>query len=151
MSDGAQADGDERRCPECGARLGVYGCCEELFHLALAMEWETPEAGAAHHLLVGTYMLQHPSGFTAEGRAAYRALVETVVDEGLSPEQLRERNRRRFDQGERDFAFKAKEPSAPVLREWRTTIADVVAGPPEDLPARVWAWARSAREELREG
>lgn len=72
------------RCPECGAPLDGVERCEELFHRALAAEWATPGAGDAHHLLVGTYMLQHPSRFTAEGQAAYRTLIATVVDERLS-------------------------------------------------------------------
>jgi hypothetical protein len=146
----AHEDDRERRCPECGAPLGRYARCEELFHHALLMEWEAPGAGEAHHLLVGTYMLQHPSGFTAEGQASYRALIEMAVDERLSAPEQRERVRGRFDPQKRDWNLKAKTPSPPVLHEWRMTIADAIDGPVEDLPARVWQWAESAREELRE-
>lgn len=116
------------------------------------MEWVDPPAtAAAHHLLVGTYMLQHPARFTPEGRAVYPDLIATVVDERLTAEQARERLRGRFDQRDRDWKLTAKEPAPPVLREWPVTIAGVLDGPPAELPARVWRWAESSREELREG
>ncbi len=144
------ASDEERHCPECGARLGEARECVELFHAALAMEWvDPPRTGAAHHLLVATYMLQHPSGFTPEGRASFEALVSEVVDDELTAEQLRARNKDRFEQQDRDWTLKAKTPSPVVLREWPMTIADAVDGDPDGLPERVWAWARSAREELR--
>jgi hypothetical protein len=139
----------EHRCPECGAPLDGFERCDDLFHRALLMEWEAPGAGSAHHLLVGTYMLQHPSGFTAEGQASYRALIETVVDERLSGAEQRERIRGRFDKDKRDWNFKVKPPAPPVSREWRMTIADAIDGPAEGLPDRVWRWAESVREELR--
>lgn len=149
MSAGDVADGG-RRCPECGAVLGEEATCEELFHAALATEWtDPPRTATAHHLLVATYMLQHPSGYTPEGRAAFARLVCTVVDEGLSGEELRERNRGRFEQGERSWNLKAASASEPVLREWSATIADVIEGAAGDLPVRVLAWACSVREDLR--
>ena len=141
---------EERRCPECGALLGDAQTCEELFHAALAMEWtDPPVTGSAHHLLVATYMLQHPSGFTAEGRAGFAAVVTSVVDDDLTGAQLRERNRGRLDQQDREWSIKAKVPAEPELRQWTATIADALAGDASGLPERVHAWARSVREELR--
>ena len=114
------------------------------------MEWiDPPATGSAHHLLVATYMLEHPSGFTPEGRESFAEVVRTVVDEGLSAEELRARNRGRFEQQDRDWTLKAKSPAEPVLRTWTMTIADAVDGDAAGLPERVWAWARSVREELR--
>jgi hypothetical protein len=141
----------QRRCPECGADLGGHEKCEQLFHDALAMEWEDPPRSyEAHHLLVGTYMLQHPSGFTPEAEAWYRQAIATVVDEGLSAPELRERTRGKLEQADRAFDIKAKEPRAVVPREWSATIADVLEGPASELPERVWRWARAVREDLRE-
>lgn len=151
MPANAEAESPTRRCPECGAVLGEYAKCEELFHRALIIEWEVPGAGEAHHLLVGTYMLQHPSGLTEEGRAAYRELISSIVDEEMSAPETRERIRGRFDQDKRGWTFKTKHRARPVLREWPLTIADAITGPGEELPERVWRWARAAREELRKG
>lgn len=138
-------------CPECGAPLGEAQTCEALFHAALAMEWEDPpRSAAAHHLLVATYMVQHPSQFTEEGRLAFAAMVITAVDEGLSAPELRERQRGRFEQQQRDWNFKAKNPAPPQLREWSMTIADALDGPAQTLPERVWRWARCVRAELRD-
>jgi Family of unknown function (DUF5946) len=142
--------GNDRRCPECGALLGEAAACKQLFHAALAMEWvDPPSTGAAHHLLVATYMLQHPSGFTAEGRSGFAAVVAATVDERLSARQLRWTNRRRFEQQDRDWRIKVTTPNPPELREWQMTIADAIDGDPHGLPERVWAWARSVREDLR--
>lgn len=137
------------RCPECGAPLGEVASCDELFHAALVMEWvDPPVTSVAHHLLVATYMVQHPSGFTEEGARVMRDTLATSVDEGLSAPELRERNRGRYDQQVRDFKLKARDPREPVPREWHMTIADAVDGPAEELPARVRRWAESVRAEL---
>lgn len=140
---------DEPRCPECGAPLGEATSCEELFHAALAMEWVDPPVTAlAHHLLVATYMYQHPSGFTPEGTAGFGEVIRVSVDENLSAEQLRARNRGRFEQQDRDWVIRRKVPAETILREWTCTIADAIDGEPDRLPERVWTWARSVREEM---
>jgi hypothetical protein len=139
-----------RRCIECGAALGDASRCEELFQAALAMEWlDPPQTWAAHHLLVGTYMLQHPSGYSAEGQEALVSMIIATVDGELPAAALRERNRGRFEQQARTWRFRAQESAQPILRHWKMTIADVVDGPAEQLPERVWEWARTVREELR--
>jgi hypothetical protein len=142
-----EAEGDAvRRCPECGAPLGAHERCEELFHEALAMEWlGAPETAEAHHLLVATYMLQHPSRYSPEGRTAFRATVIEIVDEHVPAPVLRERRRGVADQSKRDWNFTTARPDAPVLTEWAMTIADVLEGPPEELPQRVWRWGETAR------
>lgn len=141
---------DTARCPECGALLGTARTCEELFHKALLVEWtDTPRTAVAHHLLVATYMLQHPSRFTEEGRAAFAATLIAAVDGALSGPALRAMNRARFGQQRRAWRFRLPEPARPTLRQWPLTIADALDGVPEELPARIWRWARSTREELR--
>ncbi|MFO7538080.1 MAG: DUF5946 family protein [Chloroflexota bacterium] len=138
-------------CPECGALLGTAEICEELFHAALDMEWENPlVTAAAHHLLVGTYMVQHPAGYTPEAQALFAAMVVTTVDEELSADELRRRNRGRFEQQKRNWRMKVAEPQEVRLRRWPMTIADVIDGPAVELPQRVWQWARSVRKELKQ-
>jgi hypothetical protein len=140
-----------QRCPECGADLGGHSECEQMFHEALAMEWEDPPRSyQAHHLLVGTYMLQHPSQFTPEAEEWYRRMLETVVDEGLSAPELRSRYHGELERSARAFDIRAKQPRPVVLHEWSATVADVLDGPAAELPDRVWRWARLVREDLRE-
>jgi hypothetical protein len=148
----SQLDEDPMRsCPECGALLGPAETCEELFHAALAMEWEEPlVTAAAHHLLVGTYMVQHPAGYTPEAQALFVAMVVTTVDEELSANELYQRHRGRFDQQKRNWRMKVARPQQVRLRRWPMTIANVIDGPAAELPERVWQWARSVREELRQ-
>lgn len=142
---------DTRRCPECGTALREADSCEDLFHAALAMEHvDPPHTASAHHLLVATYMLQHPGGFTPEGRQAFAATVIASVDENLTAEELRRRHRGRFDQEMRDWRFTSARKAEPEPRRWSMTVADALDGPPEELAARVWRWARHVRGEIGE-
>lgn len=113
------------------------------------MEWvDPPRTGAAHHLLVATYMLQHPSRFTAAGQRGFAAVLTAVIEGNLSPQELRALNRGRFDQVNRDWRVTRDTPAPPELRRWQMTIASVLGGGPAELPERVWRWARSVHAEL---
>lgn len=140
------------QCPECGAALTAEGveACVDLFHAALALEWDDiPHTYSAHHLLVATYMLQHPASLTPEAVASYEKGVMAIVDEGLTGEQLRQRNRGQMDQTQRSWNVRAATPAAPVLRHWSATIADVMPCAAAELPERIWQWARAVRDDLR--
>lgn len=143
---------DALRCEECGAPLTVLADaseCEGMFHAALAMEWEDPPHTArAHHLLVSTYMLQHPSRLTREAEQEYRSILRTVVDEGIGHEELRERLRGKYDQSKRTWNIRARRSRPIVPRRWSATIADVVKGPAAGLPDRVRRWAEAVRSDL---
>ena len=141
--------GEQVICPECGATLGTVPNCEAFFHEALAMEWvDPPRTATAHHLLVATYMLQHPSRFTPEGQRALADLLIAVIDRNSSAQELRVLNRDLFDQENRDWRVVQETPAPPVLRRWQMTIASVLSGGPDELPKRIWRWARSTRAEL---
>ncbi len=47
------------RCPVCGAVHPDGATCEDVFNALLALAFSDPVAGAAHHLTVMCYMLQH--------------------------------------------------------------------------------------------
>jgi hypothetical protein len=129
--------------------LGKAPTCEALFHEALALEWvDPPRTAAAHHLLVATYMLQHPSRFTAAGQRGFATVLAAVIDGNLSAQELRELNRRHFDQQNRAWRITRDMPAPPVLRRWPMTIDAILGGGPDELPDRIWRWARSARTEL---
>lgn len=141
-----------RRCEECGALLSSTGdvnTCEGLFHTALAMEWTNPpHTYRAHHLLVATYVLQHPSQLTPEAEREYRSGLVAIIDKQLQADDLRELNRGRFERRRRSWKVRPAEPRPVVSREWSATIADVVSGPAEELPERVWRWAKAVRRDL---
>jgi hypothetical protein len=141
---------ETRTCPECGASLAEASTCEELFHRALAMEWnDPPHTSTAHHLLVLTYLVQHPAAFTGEGRAAFIASLISAIDGELSGAELLALNRRLLAEP-RSWRFRLPEAGLPHLRRWALTIADVIGGPAGELPQRVWRWARHVRQELHE-
>jgi hypothetical protein len=115
------------------------------------MEWtDPPRAATAHHLLVVTYMVQHPAAYTGEGRAAFIASLIRAIDGLLSGAELLALNRRLLDEP-RSWRFGLPEAGPPQLRQWAMTIAEAIDGPAGHLPQRVWRWARSVREELRGG
>lgn len=66
-------------CPECGLTLAPGRSCRDYFHEMLGVESEVPfaQGGAPHFFAVGSYNLQHPSGFVP---AALVGLHRTVAD-----------------------------------------------------------------------
>ena len=129
------------RCPECGALD-----CREKFESMLALEFEGPEVfDAVHHVTVICFNLQHPGAFSEEALAWMRSTLRAVVEEGLSPIELRERSRKQF-KGQVKVLSKA--PKAHPRAEWSMTAADVRIGDPEAYVNDVMAWARSILRDL---
>src|SRR5688500_17798962 len=90
-------------CPECGA-LQDEQTCEQRFHSAtggLYWESEDPALGVVHHLMVLCYHLQHPSLYSPEGLRFGRQLLADFVEGGVSPQEVRGRERDRLDSGKR--------------------------------------------------
>jgi hypothetical protein len=128
-------------CPECGA-----AGCREKFESMLALEFEDPEVfGAAHHITVICFNLQHPSAFSDEATAWMRSTLRAIVEEGLTPARLRDRSKKQFN-GRVSVLRKA--PKAPVKAGWSMTVMDVRTGSPEAYVEDVRAWAKSILRDI---
>src|SRR5687768_7700364 len=120
--------GNDKRCPECGAIWTEDTTCETHFHQMLYWEQEhqLPEV---HHLMVLSYYLQHPHLYSPEGLKHSQALLVDFVVNGITPQQIRQRDRDKVDSGKRKFKI-AGTPELhgsyePPVR-WSMTAADVV-------------------------
>lgn len=129
-------------CPECGA-----AGCREKFESMLALEFEDPAVfGAVHHVTVICYNLQHPGAFSEEALAWMRSTLRAIVEEGLSPAELRERSKMQFKGAVKVLS---KTPKAPRKVEWSMTAADVHTDGPEIYVNDIMAWAKAIIKDLR--
>jgi hypothetical protein len=135
-------------CPECGATDSL---CKTRFDEFLILEFTDAGYGAAHHLTVTAYMLQHSSQLTREGWLHMRGLLREFLVENKPPEFVRKQSRDLVDSGKRKFKISSKD-SVPVIQKsmWGKTILDVRAENAEVYCADVSAWARVVLEEAEE-
>lgn len=139
-------------CPECGAAWQDGKTCQDDFYQMLAWEHENPGYGEVHHLMVLCYHLQHPSLYSPEGlRGAIRLLAD-FLERGLTPEQVRKRDRAVVNSHERTWKIKGTSAShgvyAPPM-QWTMTAANVIAGGVENYCDSVRTWAQSMFEPLK--
>jgi hypothetical protein len=118
----------------------------------LAWEIENPPLGEVHHLTVLCYYLQHPGLYSPAGLEGAKRLLADFLVRGLSPEQVRRRDRAALDSGKRKYrvAGTADEHGAydrPI--RWTLTAAGVVAGGQNAYRDNVRAWAHSTLEALQ--
>jgi hypothetical protein len=143
---------DTQLCPDCGAFWSEGVTCTDHFHHMLFWEAEFPLLGEVHHLMVLCYHLQHPALYSPEGLRFSRGLLEDFVARGISPAEIRQRDRDKVDSGKRNFKITGR-PGAqgiyPQPVHWTMTAADVVAGGAEQYIDNVRAWARSVYESLK--
>jgi hypothetical protein len=140
-------------CPECGADWTGGKSCQDHFHQLLFWEAEDPARGVVHHLMVLCYHLQHPSLYSPEGLRHALGLLDDFVERGLSPAEVRQRQRERVASDRRTWKVTARPGSQGAYAQppaWRMTAADVVVAGPENYVAQVRAWARSVYESMRE-
>lgn len=128
-------------CPECGALS-----CRDKFESMLALEFEDPAVfGAVHHVTVICYNLQHPVAFSEEALEWMRSTLRSIVEEGLTPAQIRERSQKQF---KGQVKVLSKSPKAPRKAEWSMTATDVRTDSPEVYVNDVMAWARSILDDI---
>lgn len=133
-----------QKCALCGGEFPAGEQCRDRFDLCLALEFENPVTyGAVHHLTVPCYMLQH-NGYSREGWLEVRKMVAQFVEEGVTPAEIRKRNRARLDSRQREWSI----TKGPKLAEfdtitWSRTIADVRLDDPQTYCADVERWAES--------
>jgi hypothetical protein len=140
-------------CPECGAAWPEGCTCQDYFSQMLAWEYEDMQhRGQVHHLMVLCYHLQHPRLYAPDGlRNAQRLLLE-FVEGGITPQEVRRRDREKVDSGKRSWKIKAR----PGLMasycnpiRWPVTSADMIANGADVYNASIEAWARSVLEAMR--
>jgi hypothetical protein len=139
-------------CPECGATWLEGITCRENFEQMLAWEFEYPEVNTVHHLTVLCYHLQHPGLYSPDGlRGAIRILAE-FLDGGVTPADLRRRDRHILDSNVRKYKITGTPASHGVYQppvHWAMTAADVVAGGPHLYDKNVQKWARSVLDAIK--
>ncbi len=139
-------------CPECGAAWADGQTCQEFFHQMLFWENEVPALGEVHHLMVLCYHLQHPSLYSTEGLRHARRLLAEFVEEGLTPQASRRRNRERVDSGQRKWSITARPGDKGRYErppQWAMTAADVVGAGRAAYREQVVEWARSIHLALQ--
>ena len=139
------------RCLECGAELADGRTCTDDFHQLLFWENERPELGEVHHLMVLCYHLQHPSLYSAEGLAHARQLLAEFVNEGVSPPEMRRRQRAAVDSGRRGWSVTARpgnRGSYGRAMAWSMTVEDVASGGIDSYQENAREWARLIHLDL---
>ena len=140
-----------QKCPECGASLADGQNCTDHFHQMLFWESQYPEIWEVHHLMVLCYHLQHPHLYSPDGLKFSAGLLADFVARGISPQEVRQRDRDKVDSGKRDFKITGR-PGAEGRYEnkpqWTLTAGDVVAGGIERYNDNVRAWAKSMYDAL---
>ncbi|NTV35927.1 MAG: hypothetical protein HGA53_03145 [Anaerolineaceae bacterium] len=145
--------GSPMECPECGAKWAERLTCQEAFVQMMGWELETPSAYAVHHLMVLCYHLQHPSLYTPDGLTRAMKLLIDFMDNNLSPQSARDRDRDLVDSTRRTWKISGRSGmrgSYSSRMYWNFTAADVIAGGKENYNNNVAAWARSTLNSLRD-
>lgn len=132
------------KCPECGADWTVDESCQTRFEQCMALEFENPAAfGAAHHLSVACYMMQHNLYSRPAWLEAHRMLAQFIQGE-ITTEDYRKRQESKFDQSRRVWRVTRGEKLAAFKTiVWSRTIADVHLTDPGQYCADVRLWAES--------
>jgi hypothetical protein len=141
----------QARCPECGAVWTEGQTCQDYFYQMGYWENEYPAILEVHHLMVLSYYLQHPSLYSPAGLNGAKGLLVDFVERGLTPQQVRQRDRVKLDSGNRTYKIKATPESRGSYANpvpWTMTAADIVAGGVDRYCDNVRAWARSIYEAL---
>ena len=143
-------------CPECGAALAPERSCRDYFHELLALEWQIPGApgGEAHLLAVGTYNLQHPSGFVPLALVELCQTLGDVLAGRATVDDALQRARRA------DGSTRVRRHPDSVLSEedrrllnawptsWPTTVRDVGDSGLDRYEHNVRVWAATTVEAL---
>jgi hypothetical protein len=138
-------------CPECGAALGEYGACQEIFDAFLMLEFSDPGYGEVHMLTVACFLIQH-------GRYSDAALtwiarqLRAYLEEGIPAGQIRQQAARETGQARRTWKVIRQPGARPLPKvEWSVTIADVAAHAQDAESYRDWItrWARATLREMQ--
>ncbi len=137
------------KCALCGGTFSPDETCEERYNQCLALEFGQPGYGVVHHLTVPCYYLQH-NLYSREGWLHARQLLVAFLEEGASPEEVRQRQKQHLDSGQREWHL-TKGEKFPGFESiiWTRTIADVRTDTPEVYKRDVEAWAKSVLADIQ--
>jgi hypothetical protein len=105
-----------------------------------------------HHLLVLCYHLQHPSLYSAEALTRAKQQLMEFVEEGISPQQMRESLQQEVASNNRSYKIRGTPEhhgQYSIAPAWTMTIGDVVAAGHDSYYASVQQWARCILRTLR--
>ncbi len=135
-------------CPQCGAYARNGKTCREKYEEILAIEYESPTVfGAVHHITVMCYNLQHSDSFSAEAIAWMKSSLHAIIEEGLSPMELRKRARKEF-KGNVKVLRHAAQTEISRKMNWSMTVLDIRTHEPEIYIEDIRAWAKSTLKDL---
>ena len=140
------------QCPECCAELRHGETCEDHFHLMGAWELDH-QLYDVHHLMVRCYHLQHPSLYSLEGLAGAKKLFVEFLEQGVSPQEMRQRISKEVDSGVRAYKIKGTpelhgQYAKPI--RWTMWASDVTHAGIENFYASVEKWSELILKSLRE-
>ncbi len=141
------------QCPECGADWSDGITCQDDFYQF--GYWELSDLanlGVVHHLMVLSYHLQHPSLYSPDGLKFSSGLLVDFVVRGITPQEIRRRDRDRLDSSKRQFKIKGTPELHGAYEHplaWTMHASDVAKGGTAHYVEYVRAWAQSIYEDLR--
>lgn len=140
------------KCLECGTAWSDGKTCQDHFHQMLFWEAENPGYGEVHHLMVLCYHLQHSSLYSPQGLNEGQRLLVEFLEKGVTPDEVRKRNRARVDSSKRKWKIKRTATSHGSYEhpiQWTMTAADIVAGGADNYCGNVRRWAQSILQTLK--
>ena len=143
--------GTIQTCSECGGEWHNGETCQDYFYQMLFWEVENPNYGVVHHLMVLCYYLQHPSLYSPEGLREGITLLSDFLERGLTPEQVRKRNRSVLSSNTRTWKITGTPGSHGAYEHpiaWTMTAADVIEHDKVNYCDNVRTWARFVLEAL---
>ena len=135
-------------CPQCGAAPLDGKTCKDKYGEILALEFQEPAVfGVVHHITVTCYNLQHPDFFSDEAIEWMKTSLRKIIEEGLSPAELRKSAGKRTGEG---MNVRRQTAPADVPRRiiWSLTVMDVRADSAEVYVREIRAWAKSILDDL---
>jgi hypothetical protein len=117
----------------------------------LVWESEDPRRWEVHHLTVLCYHLQHPSLYSPETLAGGLQLLTDFVEGGVTPGEMRRRNKTKLSSSNRKFKVTGTPERHGVYEHpipWTMRAVDVVAAGPDRYCESVRAWAGSMQGVL---
>jgi hypothetical protein len=139
-------------CPECGNEWIDHQTCIDHFYMMGFWELDH-QLWDVHHLMVLSYYLQHPSSLSQEWLIGAKQQLVDFIENGVSPQEMRNRIAPQVNSNNRDFKIRATPESAahyPYPIVWSMTAKDIVNAGMDHYYVSVRQWATSILADLRQ-